>query len=77
MTKTIKLFLLISLLSLPAMFLSQGLDPVLGADRDVEREGPPAAPRRPIEANPAVLIPIAHGFAAMGTFVLAVMTASM
>jgi hypothetical protein len=33
--------------------------------------------QRPISPNPAVLVPIAHGFAAIGTFVLAVMTASM
>jgi hypothetical protein len=33
-------------------------------------------PVRPIRPNPAVLVPIAHGFAAIGTFVLAVMTAS-
>jgi len=33
--------------------------------------------QRPIRVNPAVLVPIAHGFAAIGTFVLAVMTASM
>jgi hypothetical protein len=33
--------------------------------------------RRPIRPNPAVLVPIAHGFAAISTFVLAVMTASM
>ena len=31
----------------------------------------------PIRPNPAVLVPIAHGFAAIGTFVLAVMAASM
>jgi hypothetical protein len=31
---------------------------------------------RPITVNPAVLVPVAHGFAAIGTFVLAVMTAS-
>jgi hypothetical protein len=30
---------------------------------------------RPIRPNPAVLVPIAHGFAAIGTFVLAVMSA--
>lgn len=34
-------------------------------------------PRRPIAMNPAVLVPIAHGFAAIATFVLAVTTASM
>jgi hypothetical protein len=33
-------------------------------------------PIRPIRPNLAVLVPVAHGFAAMGTFVLAVMTAS-
>jgi hypothetical protein len=36
-----------------------------------------AAWHRPIRANLAVLVPIAHGFAAVGTFVLAVMTATM
>jgi hypothetical protein len=41
-------------------------------------EDPFPGPRhRPIHLNPAVLVPIAHGFAAMGTFILAVMTASM
>jgi hypothetical protein len=34
-----------------------------------------AAWRRPIRPNLAVLVPVAHGFAALGTFVLAVMTA--
>lgn len=34
-------------------------------------------PRRPIAMNPAVLVPIAHGFAAIATFVLAVTAASM
>jgi hypothetical protein len=33
-------------------------------------------PVRPIRPNPAVLVPIAHGFAAIGTFVLAVMAVS-
>jgi hypothetical protein len=32
---------------------------------------------RPVRPNLAVLVPIAHGFAAVGTFVLAVMTATM
>jgi hypothetical protein len=32
---------------------------------------------RPIRPNPEVLVPIAHGFAAIGTFVLAVMAATM
>ena len=32
---------------------------------------------RPIRPNPEVLVPIAHGFAAISTFVLAVMTATM
>jgi len=32
---------------------------------------------RPISPNPEVLVPIAHGFAAIGTFVLAVMAATM
>lgn len=36
----------------------------------------PGPRHRPIRPNPAVLIPIAHGFAAIATFVLAVMTAS-
>jgi manganese efflux pump family protein len=36
-----------------------------------------AGGHRPIRPNLEVLIPIAHGFAAIGTFVLAVMTASM
>lgn len=36
-----------------------------------------SAPRRPVRVKPAVLVPIAHGFAAIATFVLAVMTASM
>jgi manganese efflux pump family protein len=36
-----------------------------------------AGGHRPIRPNPAVLVPIAHGFAAISTFVLAVMAASM
>jgi hypothetical protein len=32
---------------------------------------------RPIRPNLAVLVPVAHGFAAVGTFVLAVMTVTM
>jgi hypothetical protein len=36
-----------------------------------------AARHRPIRPNPEVLVPIAHGLAAISTFVLAVMTASM
>ena len=32
---------------------------------------------RPIRPNPEVLVPIAHGFAAISTFVLAVMAATM
>jgi len=36
-----------------------------------------SARHRPVKVNPAVFVPIAHGFAAIGTFVLAVMTASM
>ena len=36
-----------------------------------------AGGHRPIRPNPAVLVPIAHGFAAIGTFVLAVMAAIM
>jgi hypothetical protein len=40
-------------------------------------EEPFPRPRRhPIRPNPAVLVPIAHGFAAIATFVLAVTTAS-
>jgi hypothetical protein len=35
-----------------------------------------AAWHRPIRPDLAVLVPVAHGFAAVGTFVLAVMTAS-
>ena len=37
----------------------------------------PAPPRRPgpIRPDPAVLVPVAHGFAAIGTFLLAVMSA--
>jgi len=37
----------------------------------------PGGRSRPIRPNPAVLVPIAHGFAAIGTFVLAVMSAVM
>jgi hypothetical protein len=39
----------------------------------------PLGPRRhrPIRPNPEVLVPVAHGFAAISTFVLAVMAASM
>ncbi len=37
----------------------------------------PAARRRPVRPNPAVLVPVAHGLAAMATFLLAVVTASM
>lgn len=37
----------------------------------------PGPRHHPIRPNPAVLVPIAHGFAAIGTFVLAVMTVSM
>jgi hypothetical protein len=33
------------------------------------------APLRPIRPNPAVLVPVAHGFAAIATFLLAVLTA--
>jgi hypothetical protein len=36
-----------------------------------------ASRRRPVRPNPAVLVPIAHGFAAITTFVLAVTAASM
>jgi hypothetical protein len=36
----------------------------------------PGSRRQPIRPNPAVLVPIAHGFAAIATFVLAVMAAS-
>jgi hypothetical protein len=37
---------------------------------------PVRAPRpRPVRPDPAVLVPVAHGFAAIGTFVLAVMSA--
>jgi hypothetical protein len=34
-------------------------------------------PVRPIRLDPAVLVPVAHGFAAIGTFILAVMAVSM
>jgi hypothetical protein len=30
---------------------------------------------RPVRPDPAVLVPVAHGFAAIGTFVLAVISA--
>jgi hypothetical protein len=37
---------------------------------------PVRAPRpRPVRPDPAVLVPVAHGFAAIGTFLLAVMSA--
>jgi hypothetical protein len=37
---------------------------------------PARAPRhRPVRPDPAVLVPVAHGFAAIGTFMLAVMSA--
>lgn len=55
------------------------LDPVI-TDEMIARllEVPlTSARRRPISVNPAVLVPVAHGFAAIGTFVLAVVTASM
>lgn len=35
----------------------------------------PASRHRPIRPNPAVLVPVAHGFAAIATFTLAVMSA--
>jgi hypothetical protein len=35
----------------------------------------PAPRHRPIRPDPAVLVPIAHGFAAIATFTLAVMSA--
>jgi hypothetical protein len=35
----------------------------------------PASRHRPIRPNPAVLVPVAHGFAAIATFALAVMSA--
>jgi hypothetical protein len=41
-------------------------------------EDPPTGPGyRAIRPDPAILVPVAHGFAAIGTFILAVMTASM
>jgi hypothetical protein len=40
-------------------------------------ENPSSHARHHPRPNPEVLVPIAHGFAAIGTFVLAVMTASM
>lgn len=55
--------------------------PVFGiTDEMIERlleDSHSAGGHRPIRPNPAVLVPVAHGFAAIGTFVLAVMTASM
>ena len=40
-------------------------------------EDPSPGPRRhPIRPNPAMLVPVAHGFAAIATFVLAVTAAS-
>ena len=39
-------------------------------------DDPFPGPRHPIRPNPAVLVPIAHGFAAIATFVLAVTAAS-
>jgi hypothetical protein len=36
-----------------------------------------AAPPRPVRLDPAVLVPVAHGFLAIGTFVLAVTSAVM
>jgi hypothetical protein len=47
--------------------------------RLVDESPPPeyAAWHRSIRPNLAVLVPVAHGFAAVGTFVLAVMTATM
>jgi hypothetical protein len=35
----------------------------------------PAPWHRPIRPNPAVLVPVAHGFAAIATFTLAVLSA--
>lgn len=49
-------------------------------DEMIERllDDPFPGPRhRPIHPNPAVLIPVAHGFAAISTFVLAVMAATL
>ncbi|MGH3298153.1 MAG: hypothetical protein ACRDP7_40825 [Trebonia sp.] len=37
----------------------------------------PAPGHRPIRPNPAVLVPVAHGFAAIATFTLAVLSAIM
>ncbi len=37
----------------------------------------PAPWHRPIRLNPAVLVPVAHGFAAIATFTLAVLSAIM
>jgi hypothetical protein len=54
-------------------------DPFRVTDEMIARllEDPfPAGRHRPIRPNPAVLVPIAHGFAAISTFVLAVMAAS-
>jgi hypothetical protein len=40
-------------------------------------ESRPAQRPRPIPLNPAVLVPVAHGFAAIGTFALVVMSSIM
>jgi hypothetical protein len=37
----------------------------------------PAPRHRPVRPDPAVLVPVAHGFAAIATFTLAVMSASV
>jgi manganese efflux pump family protein len=58
---------------------SDPLDSVITDEMIVQLLEDPFSNARPraIRPNPEVLVPIAHGFAAIGTFVLAVMTASM
>ena len=46
-------------------------------ERLIEDSYSAGGPRRPIRPNLAVLVPIAHGFAAIATFILAVTAASM
>jgi hypothetical protein len=59
--------------------MSDPLDSVITDEMIAQWLEEPFTQRRsaPIKLNPAVLVPVAHGFAAIGTFVLAVMTASM
>jgi hypothetical protein len=51
-------------------------DEMIARFLDEPFRGTRQGPIRPIRPNPAVLVPIAHGFAAIGTFVLAVMAAN-